>query len=122
MKSKLWREVNRVLDLVDELPEEEQSRSLHRACAGNEQLETEVRRQLRRMLDCPQGFLDTEPLEKDRAAVLPLDPGNHGAPEVDADFRVVRELGRGGGGVVYEAQQRSLDRRVALKVLRPGAK
>ena len=42
-------------------------------------------------------------------------------PSEIGEFRIIRELGRGGMGIVYEAHQESLDRAVALKVLSGNA-
>jgi serine/threonine protein kinase len=57
-----------------------------------------------------------------QTAIGPTTPGGQtvlGPGDLFHKFRIVRELGRGGMGVVFHARDTTLDRDVALKVVRP---
>jgi len=60
---------------------------------------------------------DSKPSRGSRSSVVPLQEPALPAETKFGDFVIQREIGRGGMGIVYSAHQRSLNRRVALKVL-----
>src|SRR5581483_9648407 len=75
------------------------------ACAGNAALRKEVEALLR-------------PTPSLTATIA---TGDEGGKTSIGPYQIVRQLGEGGMGVVYQAQQREpLRREVALKIIKPG--
>lgn len=102
-----------VLAIVLEHEVSERARVLVRECKGDEQLIERVEALLAEYEQIPRMFLggDDSPKGDERTVELPDRIG---------DYRIVRMLGHGGMGVVYEAVQTNPVRHVALKIIKPG--
>jgi serine/threonine protein kinase len=103
-----------VLTRVMKLNPDEREAYVRLACNGNQRLYEEVTEAVaweQRM----GGFLQ-EPLFRWQKAAHVFEPG-----QVISDrFEVIRELGEGGMGVVYEAFDRKRKQRIAIKSAKPG--
>jgi serine/threonine-protein kinase len=115
-----WTEVRRLFAEAIELPPARRDELLGRACGADGALRAEVRA----LLDAHDALTTEDggereflaPLDAARAVTL-LDAGRAVGP-----YRVVRELGRGGMGVVYLAERADGEPggRVALKLVKRG--
>lgn len=118
-------QVKRVEELFNaavELAPSERRRFLDSACAGDPGLRAEVESLLAHD-QSPTGFLRSpvqrpasdEPIPEDSR-----DVAAHTLPARIGRYHILRKIGEGGMGVVYEARQENPSRTVALKVIRPG--
>ncbi len=115
MTNDLLRRAEELFDEAAELPLAARERFLEERCGEDR----ELRESLRRLLDALDSMGDfMEPAARDRAQALLDEDEPH--PERIGRYEIVRVVGRGGMGIVYESRQESPHRRVALKVIHPA--
>jgi len=113
MKPERWQQLEALYDAAAELAPAERERFLDKECRGDEAL----RRELAAMFQ-DEGNGITGLVEHAAAAVVE-DSGAWSGQRL-GPYRLIRLIGQGGMGAVYEAEQDHPHRTVALKVLKPG--
>lgn len=107
-----------VIELADEFVERYRAGerpTLKEYTAKYPQLADEIREVFPAVVMMENIALADESLAREPSADKAVDDATQ--VETLGDYRIIREVGRGGMGVVYEAEQVSLGRHVALKVL-----
>lgn len=109
-----------IFDQVCDLSPQDRSAALDELCKGDTALRNRVERMVAVENDDHAMFGDSGQGSGARILSDELSRQSHGEhlPEQIERYRILRELGRGGMGIVYEAEQENPRRRVALKVIR----
>ena len=133
MTPERWQQVEQLYHAALEHEAAERSHFLEEVCAGDDSL----RHEIESLLAFDKGaehFM--EPLPADLVAGVLANDHSRGTtvtfggagessasppiPSVIGEYRILRLLGAGGMGTVYEAEQQTPHRKVALKIIKPG--
>jgi serine/threonine protein kinase len=116
-----WKRVSAILDAAMELEPDARARFLDEACGGDGDLRGDVEDLLEA---APEDFLGVPAVDRARSIVASLDgqPSLSLSGRMVGPYRLLRELGEGGMGVVYLAERADgqFDQQVAIKLVKLG--
>src|SRR2546425_897438 len=115
MTSERWQQVEEVLQAALDRPPHERASFLNEACSTDEELRQEAS-SLIDAYDEAGDFIEEPAIAHDAHVLISNHQQNNIGREI-GPYQIIERLGAGGMGEVYLAQDRRLDRQVALKIL-----
>ncbi len=109
-----------IFDHVCDLPDADRKAAIEDACGDDLELRAEVESLLRYDRDSGKAIDAAEAGEGVDALMATVQTSSGELPQQIGAYKIIRKIGEGGMGEVFEAEQESPKRRVALKIIRSG--
>src|SRR5688500_10891139 len=116
-----WQKLNEIFAAAVELDAESQSEFLRRVCDGNENLRREAEAMLAATRQAKaKGFLKADAFQAGARILATGGNENLSEGKIIGNYKIIREIGRGGMGAVYLAEREDFHQKVALKIIKRG--
>jgi len=115
MEAERWQKIKGLFDAALKFAPAQREKFLNNACGNDEGLRREVEKLLASFAD--DSFMEQPAAKEVASVIIKAETKNLEAGECFGHYEIIKQIGAGGMGEVYLAQDKKLDRKVAVKIL-----